>query len=505
MKPGALQRRNAGADMDLGCDGGIHSQPPDEILGGIGIAGRERRVPQRVAIHHGDLRAKEAPGSLCTRAQVKGAGEKRPADVAAFQKEPVWIPFLNFQAEGNAEKTKPDFPIPPRSRLAQGKLGPGQPHRHALDRVRIQLDRGPKERPLGFDEEMPAANEKPFGIERLSPRRGELILRGLVHQHGVGLQKPSHRHAGLAHSHTPRRTGYRRQFRWRRRLLGQGGLHRPDQEESTQNSPNQRASSRKGMLIGLEARPSGAGVVDDLGVRRSACKSAAIAQRGAAIVGLAVAVPTGGARGARRACRAGYAGSRHCGGAELALVVATARIRRREEREVATLGRAGHRHGAQRNDSLLRNQRDWIQSGRNPGIGRVGENIDEELGVGIDRRGPLLRRQTTPWSSRTHAPRRRSAPREDSACRRPSRWNRGDSRWSAPRPGKPAPSDWPGWSRCRKSRCQGCRWSSQAVSSGHVGGHVVETLICWPMPLRRGHADQVAKAHLPPLVGGRMK
>jgi len=148
---------------------------PTKSLAALGSRAGKDASPSGVSVHHGDLRTKEAPGSLCTRAQVKGAGEKRPADVAAFQEEPVWIPLLNFQTEGNAEKPKADFPIPPRSRLAQGKLGPGQPHRHALDRVRIQLDRGPQERPLRFDEDMPAADEKPFGIERLSSRRGELI------------------------------------------------------------------------------------------------------------------------------------------------------------------------------------------------------------------------------------------------------------------------------------------------------------------------------------------
>jgi hypothetical protein len=88
--------------------------------------------------------------------------------------------LLNFKTEWNAKQTEPNLPIPPGPRSAQREFSPGQAHRHALDRVRVQLDCGSQEISLGFDKKVPAPNEKAFGIERLSPRRGELILGRLV-------------------------------------------------------------------------------------------------------------------------------------------------------------------------------------------------------------------------------------------------------------------------------------------------------------------------------------
>jgi hypothetical protein len=108
------------------------------------------------------------------------------------------------------------------------------PTRHALDRVRVHFDRGAKESPVGFDKKVPAANEKSLRIERLSPGGGELILGGLIDEHGVGLHEPTDRQSGLADSQTPRRTRSPEVFQvGRRRLLGQGGLRCPDQKEST--------------------------------------------------------------------------------------------------------------------------------------------------------------------------------------------------------------------------------------------------------------------------------
>ncbi len=131
--------------MDLGRDGGIHSHPSHKILGRIGIAGRERCVPQWVAIHDRHLRTQESPANLCARTQVKCAGKERAADVAALQKETIGIPFLNFKSEWNANEAKGKFPVPLRPRLARGQLGPRQSDRHAFDRIRVQLDRRAKE------------------------------------------------------------------------------------------------------------------------------------------------------------------------------------------------------------------------------------------------------------------------------------------------------------------------------------------------------------------------
>jgi hypothetical protein len=76
MKPGAFQRGETGADLDLARDRGVDAEPADEILGSVRIARGEGRIAKRVAVHHGELRAHEAPGSLPARTQSRRCRER---------------------------------------------------------------------------------------------------------------------------------------------------------------------------------------------------------------------------------------------------------------------------------------------------------------------------------------------------------------------------------------------------------------------------------------------
>ena len=193
METRAFERGNAGADVDLGRDSGIHAKPADEVLGGIRIPSRIGSIPEWIAVHHGELRAQEAPGSLGACPQVEGAGKERAADVAAFEKVPIGIPFLDFQSEGNTNKSKTQDDTPPRPLSSEHGLRPCQAGGHAFDRVHVHFDDALEVAPAGVDEEVRAPDEEALAIERLASGRRELILCGLVKQHAIGLDKPSER------------------------------------------------------------------------------------------------------------------------------------------------------------------------------------------------------------------------------------------------------------------------------------------------------------------------
>ena len=106
------------------------------------------------------------PMELAT--EVEGAGKERSADVAAFEEVPIWIPLLDFQAEGNAEKTEGNSGLPSWSHPAEPQLCPRQSHRHALDRVGGHFDHAAKGVAVGLDEEVGPANEEALGIEWLT-------------------------------------------------------------------------------------------------------------------------------------------------------------------------------------------------------------------------------------------------------------------------------------------------------------------------------------------------
>jgi len=131
-------------------------------------------------------------------------------------------------------KPKRKLPVPHGPHLAQGQLCSRQSDRHAFDRVGVNSTAARSQGRWASRKTCPRRMRN-RSVLRGSPQRGELILRGLVSENGVCLQKPSHRHAGLAYSQVTRRNRPSGRFRWRRCLRGQGGLSRPDQEEPTQS------------------------------------------------------------------------------------------------------------------------------------------------------------------------------------------------------------------------------------------------------------------------------
>ncbi len=202
--------------MDLGREGGIQAKPADDVLGRVRIPRGEGCVPERVTVHHRGLGVEEAPRCLGTRPQVEDTREERPTDIASFQKETVWIPFLNFQTEWDTNQAKPQLQVPRGTLPAHLDLGPRQPEGHAAHRASLELEHGAEGATVGFNGHVRPSNEESLGVERRSPRGRKLILGRLVHHHGIGLQEATEREIPIL------------SFRRSRGPIGQGRIGRRD-------------------------------------------------------------------------------------------------------------------------------------------------------------------------------------------------------------------------------------------------------------------------------------
>ena len=160
-------------------------------LAWFGSCTGKRAIAERVAVDHRDLDVDEAPAAAQAHAEIEDAGEQRAAHAAAFEEEAILVALVHLVAPGRAQEPMVALPHarPEASARARvdGHLGVDHAGRGAVHRVGVQLQAPRHARVVDVQVQARAADQVARLIERRAVRRVDLVLRGAVVKHAVGL------------------------------------------------------------------------------------------------------------------------------------------------------------------------------------------------------------------------------------------------------------------------------------------------------------------------------
>ena len=192
---------------------------PTMSLAWFGSCTGKRAIAERVAVDHRDLDVDEAPAGAQAHAEIEHAGEQRAAHAAAFEEEAILVALVHLVTPGRAQK--PDGRVTPRASRRVGRarvdghLGVDHAGRGAVHRVGVQLQAARHARVVDVQVQARAADQVARLIQRRAVRRVDLVLRGAVVKHAVGLDVARQAHGGQRDSPARRpATEGQRRSRW---------------------------------------------------------------------------------------------------------------------------------------------------------------------------------------------------------------------------------------------------------------------------------------------------